>query len=1001
MKRYLFPLICLMMLRIHAGNAQQNISGTVTGADGAPLPGVTVSVKGAAKGTTTDAGGRFALSGITATDVLVATYIGYRTVEITVGEQTNVQIILTETATELEGVVVTGYSEISAKKRVASVAVIKNGPLGNTAFTDLNKLLQGNAAGVYSTALSGQPGSLSRVRVRGVGSATAGREPLYVVDGVITISGNAAQLDDGYYTQSDMLAQINPNDIESITVLKDAAATALYGARGANGVIVIATKRGNAGKTKVAIRSQAGRTMPNLGNLKMMSAEQQWNYDRAVLANSGLTPEQIDMRRPASMLNNTTNWVDEALVDGATWNLEAQAQGGTDKTRFFGSLGYFDQQGTILGTRFNRLSLRSNIDHSATDRLRFSLNLNGSYSQQHTTLDQFTDKSLLRQALTNTPLQGKTSPATGKLYTGQESDWIIGIKDNFLYSQPLNPLLANTFRLISKVSASYDLSDHWQLIQIANADWVNIGEKDFDDPSTRDGLNFKGYLANAGTTLYTTTTQSHLKYASRFGANHSFDALGVFEWQYHRNERFFAAGKGFASGKLQTLGSAAEPVSVRGSESQYAFLSFLGQANYAYRDRYVLAASLRRDGSSRFGANRRWANFWSAGASWNLRDEAFLKNAGFLDQLRIRVSYGTSGNAEIGDFTALELYAFNENYLGQPGSTPAQISNPDLGWEKTANLNIGLDFAVWDRRVGGSVEWYRRDTRDMLFNVPVSATTGFTTALRNVGKMRNSGIEVALNLAPVRPAKPDGFGWNLDFNIAFNDNKILEVPGHRDIVFGPFGNLIWREGEAVNTLYLRKWAGVNPDDGTPLWYTATGEKTGSFQQAAPFIAGSADPDYIAGLNNAFAWKGFALSALFYTARGQVKLDYSATAHDADGSTFGYANIADAADFWKQPGDITARPRPSLSGNNAGSTPSTRYLEDASFVRLRHVILSYQLPAKAAQRLKASGISVYAQGQNLWTLTGYSRLDPEGDEIGVETFRYPPGKALVFGLDIAF
>lgn len=992
----------LLLLGIPAGLAQQRLFGTVTDSNGAPLPGASVAVKGAGKGTTTDADGKFDLSDVSPTDRLRISYLGYQTAEVVVGDSAFMQVILVEVAAALEGVIITGYSEISAKKRVASVSVINSDRLENSTFTDVNKLLQGNAAGVYSSAISGQPGATSAVRIRGVGSLTVGQEPLYVVDGVITVSGNATQLDDTgpRYTRSDILAQINPNDIESVTVLKDAAATALYGARGANGVVVMTTKRGKAGKTNITVRSQAGVTMPGLGNLKMMTPEEQWNYDRAVLANSGQTPEQIDARRPSSMLDNPTNWLDEAFNDGATWNIEAQAQGGSEKTRFFGSIGYFDQQGTVLRSDFNRLSLRSNIDHSASDRLRFALNLNGSYSRQNAAIDHFADNSIVRQALLYTPLQSKTNPATGQLFTGLESDWIVPVKDNFLYSLPLNPNVVNTYRMISKLSATYDLTEHWQVIQMANVDWLSVGEKDFDDPSTNSGLSVNGYLANASTGMYTATTQTHLKYANRFGADHSFDALGVFEWQYNHDERFFASGKGFASGKLQTLSSAATPVSVRGSASQSAFLSFLGQTNYAFQDRYVFTASLRRDGSSRFGANRRWANFWSLGASWHLSEEAFLKNAAFFDLLRLRASYGTSGNADIGDFTTLELYAFNENYLGQPGSAPAQISNPDLGWEKSATINVGLDFSIWDHRIGGSVEWYRRDTRDMLLNAPVSATTGFSTAIRNVGKMRNSGVEATLNLVPIKAASPDAFGWNADFNIAFNDNKIVELPNRQDIIVS--SRTIWREGEPVNALYLKKWAGVNPDDGTPLWYLASGETTGDINKADRFIVGRASPDYIAGLTNTFSWKGISLSFFLYAAQGHSKVDLFAGALDADGGTFGGANIADAANFWKQPGDVAERPRPSLSGNKSASTvTSTRYLEDASFVRLRNLSLAYQFPQRLAQRLKTAGIRAYVQGQNLWTLTDYPYLDPEGTDVGVETFRYPAAKSLVFGLDIAF
>lgn len=602
------------------------------------------------------------------------------------------------------------------------------------------------------------------------------------------------------------------------------------------------------------------------------------------------------------------------------------------------------------------------------------------------------------QALTNTPLQGKTNPATGQLYTGLEPDWIANQKNNFLYSEPLNPLQINTFRLISKLSATYRLLEHLQLTQNANIDWATVDESEYRDPSTRDGFNDKGYLANAFNNFKTLTTQSILKYAREFNSQHSFDALGLVEYQTFWAQHFKAAGKGFASGKLHTLNSAAEPVSVGGFENQFAFLSFLGQANYGFKGRYMATASLRRDGSSRFGANRRWANFWSLGASWLLSDEAFLNNQRLVNLLRLRASYGTSGNAEIGEFPALELYDFNASYLGAPGSVTFQIGNPELTWEKSNSANIGVDFSILDERIGGTVEWYDRVSHDMLFNVPVSATTGFTSAVRNIGKMRNMGVEVVLYLVPFQPAGAAGFGWSVDFNIACNNNKILSLPEGADIVTG---NQIYREGYAINTLYMKKWAGVNPDDGTPLWEMQDGSLTGNWVVADKFIVGKALPDYTAGLTNSFRLKGFSFSLFFYTAQGHSKVELQATPTDADGLTPLYSHIAAALDYWKQPGDMVSRPRPKLGGNNSAHAGSTRYLEDASFIRLRNVTLAYQFPQSWLHKVKVSNMDIYAQGQNLWTLTNFSRFDPEGTDAGTETYRYPASKALVFGVDVTF
>ena len=412
----------------------------------------------------------------------------------------------------------------------------------------------------------------------------------------------------------------------------------------------------------------------------------------------------------------------------------------------------------------------------------------------------------------------------------------------------------------------------------------------------------------------------------------------------------------------------------------------------------MLTASLRRDGSSRFGANNRWANFWSVGGSWRVSEEAFLRDVAFLNNLRIRASYGTSGNADIGNFDSQELYGFGAAYLNDPGSSPSQIGNPDLTWERSKNLNVGLDFSIINSRIGGSVEYYDRRSEDLLLNVPVSSTSGFTTATQNLGKMKNSGIEVVLNLVPVKSTRPDGFNWGIDFNISFNNNEVLELPNGEDILNGV---QIYREGYPIRSFYLREYAGVNPDDGTPRWLNEDGTFSSSYSPSARFIIGNAEPDFIAGLTNTFSFKGIALSAFFYTAQGQELYNQSRSFIDSDGLRFGWNHMTAALDHWTAPGDVSDRPLPKVGGNNSAASTSTRYLEDASFIRLRNVQLAYTLPASWMRRAKIQGLTIYAQGQNLWTKTDYTGFDPEANENGNEFFRYPVGKSITFGIDLTF
>lgn len=980
---------------IHTLSAQRNLQGTVTGEDGIALIGASVQVKGTTTGAVTDEKGQFSLTVSSGQDYLVASYTGYETQEVKITGLRRIDIILKEREDVLGEVVVTGYSEIESKKLISSIAVVNSKEIENLPMNDARQLLQGRAAGVYTTAHSGQPGAWQVIRIRGMGSMSAGRAPLYVLDGIAVPEGNSSIFDSGD-NGSGTLATLSPNDIESISVLKDATATALYGSRGANGVIVVTTKRGKAGKTEFSAKMQTGRTIPNFGNLKLMTAEQQWNYEREMLANTGYTPDQIDALRPISMLDNTTNWLDEAFVSGRTYNLEFQARGGNEKTRFFLSGGIFDQDGILYLSDFNRLSLRSNVDHTASSRLSFSLNTNASYSRQNNAVNGNRFQSPILHVYTTTPMQGKINPATGQLFTGLENDWIAAFPDNFLYSLPLNPVYVNTFNLVNKLSATYRVFEGLKFTQTVNTIYLGTKDLDYDDPSTGDGRNSNGYLGNGYFQYLALTTQSKLQYTTNWGSDHSLDIMGVFEYTHDYSHYFLGGGRGFASGKLRTLNSAAEPAGVGGADSQFSFLSYLTQFNYGFKNRYMLTASFRRDGSSRFSNKNRWANFWSAGASWLIDEEAFLHHWTWLDKLRLRGSYGTSGNAEIGNFPTRELYGFGGSYQGDPASGPSQIGNPDLTWEVTNSLNLGLDMAFFENRLGATIEWYHRQSNDQLYNVPISQTSGFGAALRNVGSIRNRGIEVTLFLVPFRSTKINGFEWSIDFNFSFNKNEVVKLPDDVD-----FSKSSLREGYPYYSFYIPVWAGVNPDDGTPQWYSDSLGVTSDWNLATSRLIGTGEPPYTAGLTNTLSFKRFSLSVLLYTAQGNKRYNWLNTLLDSDGFFYGRVHRVEAADYWKNPGDDASRPQPLRGGNNQSINYSTRYLEDGSYIRLRNVVLSYQAPATWLKRIGIQKAMIYAQGQNLLTWTNYSGIDPEGDVGGGEFYRYPVGKTVTVGLDVTF
>ncbi len=997
MKKILLIGLSLVMVSTMSWAQDRTISGKVTSSDdGSTLPGVNVVIKGTSNGVVTDIDGNYKMSVPADGTVLIFSFIGLETMEIEIGSRTVLDLAMATDVTQLSEVVVVGYSEMNRTKLVSSIDVVDSDQITNVPLPDVNQILQGKATGVYSTAPTGQPGAASNIRIRGTGSISAGRGPLYVIDGIISQQGDFTQT----VQSQDALSNINPNDIESLTVLKDAAATALYGSRGSNGVILITTKRGKAGKSTITVRAQYGFTQKNTGNFEMMDGQQVWDYERQVLANSGFNQGEIDDSRPQSMLDSTFNWVDAAFRAGRTQNYEIQASGGSESTRYFVSASVFQQDGTLINSDFGRVSIRSNIDQTLSDGWSLRMDINVSYTDQLNAVAGNRFASPLLAAFVNTPLQAAINPETGELFTGLEPNFNIFTNDNYLYSVPLNPVTNNNLRTLGQFYLQYDIKDNMNISQKLAVDFLSIREHRFFDPTTNDGIDDNGsideyYNQNVGLT-------SQTKFAGNwtFKDVHDLDVLGVFEVQTYNQESFGSTGIGLASGKLKTLNSTATPQSVTGFETAYSFVSLLAQASYNYESKYFVQGSVRNDASSRFGENNRDATFWSVGASWRIMEEDFLNGVGWMDDLKLRASYGTSGNAGIGNFASRGLYGFGAAYLGQPGSAPSQISNPDLTWEVSKSLDIGLDVSFVRSRLNFTMDYYDRNSENLLLDVPVSATSGFTEATQNIGQVKNSGFEFAVNSVNF----DNEFKWTTNFNISYNKNEVVKLNDGEDILDG---SQIIREGESIRSWYVQQWAGVNPADGTPLWLTADdddnpSDPTGNYGQAGRFIIGNALPDFTGGFTNNLSYKGFDLSIFFYFVYGNEVYNNSRRFIESDGQRYGWNHLVDAGqDYWQQPGDNALRPQPLQGGNNSSNSRSTRYIEDGSFLRLRNVTFSYNFPFDWIDRAGFQSIRLYVQGQNLWTLTDYSGFDPEMDETGSEFFRYPVGKSFTFGVDLTF
>lgn len=1002
MKSGLLLWLFVAISAIHAFAQTRTITGKVTDArDGAPVPFATIKIQGTNRGTTTDKDGNFTVQ-VDERQTLEISFVGYETKLVQVGNSSTINVSLAVGENVLTEYIATGYTNTNRRKMVSAVAEVGANQLANTPFVDVNQALQGKAAGVFVGGASGQPGAVQQVRVRGIGSISSGAAPLYVIDGIIVDGRDINKTSDLQLQSNDLLANLNPNDIESVNVLKDAAATALYGSRGANGVIVINTKKGKAGSTIFNMRAQYGILEPSFGKWEMMTPAESLKYNRDVLALNGATPAEIDAEYPMSLLDNAFNWRKAGYRTAATQDYGISASGGNDKTKFYISTSYTDQEGTVIHSDLKRFSVLSNISHKVNDRLDMGLNLNLSYTNTSSSADGARYGSPLLGGFFISPFQSPYK-ADGTLYTGLESDFVSGSGDNFLYSTALNSNKLNNFRGLGAVNIGYRIFDWLKISEKANIDLVYGTTDLFYDPTTADGYNSadplkSGSVYNANIRNVTFTNQLSASGTVDINSDNQLDYTAVMEYSRFRSNYFSAEGIGLVTGKLKVLDVTSTPQDVGGSGTEYSFLSYLGQVNYTFKNKYNFNASIRTDGSSRFGANNRYGTFYSLGASWRIIDEPFMKTQKVFSDLRLRGSYGVTGNADFDNFVAQALYSYSTSYNGVPGNAPNTIGNDILTWEKNKAANIGLELGFIDNRITATIDLYRRVTDGLLMNTPVSSTTGFTTQQVNVGSVLNRGIEALISSKNIQ--SPNGFSWSTDLNFSMNRNKILSLYKDQDIT----GSIsIQRVGEHVGSWYMARWAGVDESNGDPLWYTADGKTTNNLNLAERRVVGNSEPRFIGGLTNTFSYKGVGLSVFLYGVTGNKTLNQTRVLGDADGAYFGLNYNKQAGEnYWQAAGDKAERPKPIPGGNrNANSAQSTRFLEDGSFLRLKNVTLSYNLPKRWVQSIKVSDIKFYAQAANILTWTKYTGWDPEQDMAANEFFRYPPAKSVTFGVNVNF
>ncbi|WP_210487015.1 SusC/RagA family TonB-linked outer membrane protein [Rufibacter aurantiacus] len=1019
-KHVLLFLFLLNVLGFSAMAQNRTISGRVTSAtDGSALPGVSVVVKGTTIGASTDVEGRYQIS-VTGSPTLVFTFIGFTTREIAAGTSTTIDVKLAEDTKTIEEVVVVGYGSQEKREVTGSIASIKSEDIQRTPTPSFENALQGRTSGVLVEQQNGKLGQGIKVRVRGSSSVSAGNEPLYVLDGVplTTSVPNAGG------APTNPLVDLNPNDIASIEVLKDAAAAAIYGSRAANGVVLITTKKGTTGGTKVNVSYFTGFSKPT-NKREFLNSSEYVELLREAAANSEERegePFWVEFNEGrlqryaagnADPLTYNTDWQDEVFQDASVNQIDVSVSGGNEKTKFYTGLSNSNQDGILINNRFEKISGRLNLDHQINEKVAIGMNFSLTRTKNFR-LSNDNAFSTPMQIVALPPITPVTDPRTG-LVSGA-LDPATG-RPNTNYPVYYNPLLnavdadflTTVFRNFTNLYASYKILPGLTFRSEFGLDLLNQNENAYYGRLTARNIGTpNGIGVNAQTQIFNYNTNNFFNYNKSFTDAHNVDVVLGMSYQESNQTANYIEGQQFPSNAYRTLASAADITEGNSSGTDYSFLSYFTRVNYKFKDRYLLGLSGRIDGSSRFGNDSKYGFFPAASVGWILSEESFLANSSLINYLKLRGSYGITGNAEIANAASLGLYSGDAGYGGTPGQRPTQIENPELKWEETAQLDVGLEYGFWNGRLSGEIDYYVKKTDDLLLNVNVPGTSGYRTQLKNVGKLQNKGFEFSLNSDNL----VGDFKWSTNFNYSRNRNKITDLQGQ--IIEGGYLNRAV-EGQPIGVFFGVEYAGVDPDNGDALYYLNTlntdgsrnRETTSDYGSAERVVIGDPNPDFVLGLTNNFSFKGFDLSVLFQGVVGNDIYNGAGTYMSASASWYDN-QTKDQLRRWQKPGDITDVPRAYLGYAN-GTDASSRYLSDGSYMRLKNVTLGYTLPTSFVQKFHLEKVRVYAIGLNLLTFTDYEGWDPEVNtdylagniSQGNDFYGAPQARTITFGVNIGF
>jgi TonB-linked SusC/RagA family outer membrane protein len=1000
--------LLLLASSIALGQTVQ-ITGTVISSDdGTLMPGVTVIAKGTTVGVTSGPDGKYSITVPRNAQVLVFSFIGFVSQEVQIAGKTKIDVSLKTDILQIDEVVVVGYGTQKKRDIAGAISSVKADVIDKAPILSFDKAIQGRASGVQVTANTGIPGGNVTMKVRGRTSITAGTQPLYIIDGVPMTTGDNSSLT----TSSNSLAGLNPNDIESIDILKDAGSASIYGAQAANGVVLITTKRGKGGKTVFNFSAMQG-TNDMIKNFDVLTGPQFVDLTLEAYRNAATPASMTNWNSIVSNFksknwidtygNNTApdyDWVNAVFRKGRVSEYMLSANGGNEKTQFFTSASYNKTQGQVIGTDFSRATFRTNINHKVNEKLSFETNLGISSFNQTTqpAAGAYANPSRSAYLIVPTnPIYDIKSP-TG--YT-ESSAMYGGYTNNVVFNAAVNYIHNTTTGVIGSFVASYKIINGLTFKSAWNLDFQDILEEQFYDPRSNDGSTVGGRIYQYDTRIKNWSTDQTLNYSKVFNTIHNISAIAGFTYRNSETSSFFGHGTGVPSPQFQLLNAVGTVQSVGASYSNWILAGYFARLNYTLKDRYIASITGRYDGSSRFSPNKKYGFFPAAQVAWRISSENFMEPLKpVVEDMKLKFSYGVTGNSNIGNYSSVNRYGIGGSYLGSV-SLSRQLGNPDITWETSTSYDVGLTMSLFKGRIGIEADYYIRDSKDLLLDRPLPRSTGFSSITMNIGSLRNTGYEFQINTFNV---KAGDFEWKTDLNFTYQKIEITSLID----TLSDLGDQRNKIGYQPWTSRLRVWAGVNPADGRPMFYDKNGNITYRpvdadyvWQKRGP------EPTFFGGISNDLTFKGITLSAFFQFSMGNSGTNSEATFLNRSGNTAErnqYTYVLN--NRWTTPGEMTYVAKPLYNNTYMGGaispySASTYQYEPLDYMRLKNIMVSYTIPVKFTKKIKIDNLTVYAQGTNLWTKTPYTGYDPEFSAADGDFGTYPQSKSYTFGVKMSF